>query len=131
MLDSALSSVNTGEVSSILLFLFYSNVVCQIGLSLSVLIIFVSFLPQSILLASIVHYSSAHYGSYLYPLWAHCVGWLISLVSIVWIPLGAIHEMYKNKGCFVQVSKTYLEKETLWLKYKMLQRVRVCEIISY
>ncbi|TWW60412.1 Sodium- and chloride-dependent GABA transporter ine [Takifugu flavidus] len=56
----------------------------------------------SILVSGIVHYSPAHYGSYTYPVWADCVGWFISLASIVWIPLGAIHEMYKNKGSVLQ-----------------------------
>uniref|UniRef100_H2UF88 Transporter n=1 Tax=Takifugu rubripes TaxID=31033 RepID=H2UF88_TAKRU len=61
----------------------------------------------SILVSGIVHYSPAHYGSYTYPVWADCVGWFISLASIVWIPLGAIHEMYKNKGSVLQVSNMF------------------------
>lgn len=36
------------------------------------------------------------------------VGWFVSLVSIVWILLGAIHEMYKNKGSLVQLSKMFI-----------------------
>ncbi|XP_041854310.1 sodium- and chloride-dependent GABA transporter ine [Melanotaenia boesemani] len=56
----------------------------------------------SILTSSIVQYTPPHYGNYWYPLWAQLVGWGISLVSVVWIPLGAIHEICNNKGTLVQ-----------------------------
>ncbi|KAM3611571.1 uncharacterized protein V6R79_020686 [Siganus canaliculatus] len=59
-----------------------------------------------ILISSIAQYTPARYGDYTYPLWAECVGWFISLVSIVWIPLGAIQEMFNNKGSFLQRLKT-------------------------
>uniref|UniRef100_A0A8C6V4E9 Si:ch211-225b11.1 n=1 Tax=Neogobius melanostomus TaxID=47308 RepID=A0A8C6V4E9_9GOBI len=51
-----------------------------------------------ILVASIVQYTPVRYGKYKYPSWAEGVGWGVSLVSIIWIPLGAIHELYINKG---------------------------------
>uniref|UniRef100_A0AAV2MRS4 Transporter n=1 Tax=Knipowitschia caucasica TaxID=637954 RepID=A0AAV2MRS4_KNICA len=51
-----------------------------------------------ILVSSIVHYSPVRYGNYAYPKWADGVGWVVSLVSIIWIPLGAMHEIYINKG---------------------------------
>ncbi|XP_068166192.1 sodium- and chloride-dependent GABA transporter ine [Antennarius striatus] len=63
-------------------------------------------LVLSILISSIVKYSPAQYGTYTYPLWAEYVGWCISMISLVWIPLGAIQEMYKNKGSFLQRLKT-------------------------
>ncbi|KAG8012023.1 Sodium-and chloride-dependent GABA transporter 1 [Nibea albiflora] len=59
-----------------------------------------------ILFSSIIQYTPAKYGKYTYPLWAEWVGWLVSLVSVVWIPLGAIHELCKNKGSFLQRLKT-------------------------
>lgn len=55
-----------------------------------------------ILISSIAQYSPARYGDYKYPLWAEFLGWGISLVSIVWIPLGAIQEIYNNKGSLLQ-----------------------------
>lgn len=61
-----------------------------------------------ILISSIVQYTPARYGNYTYPLWAEWVGWGVSLISIVWIPLGAIHELCNNKGSFVQRLKTAL-----------------------
>ncbi|XP_033829244.1 sodium- and chloride-dependent GABA transporter ine [Periophthalmus magnuspinnatus] len=51
-----------------------------------------------ILVSSIVQYTPVRYGKYKYPHWADSVGWAVSLVSIIWIPLGAIHEIYINKG---------------------------------
>nr|XP_046243354.1 sodium- and chloride-dependent GABA transporter ine [Scatophagus argus] len=55
-----------------------------------------------ILISSIAQYTPARYGKYTYPVWAEWVGWGISLVSIVWIPIGAIQEIYNNKGSFLQ-----------------------------
>ncbi|XP_078106838.1 sodium- and chloride-dependent GABA transporter 1 isoform X1 [Sander vitreus] len=59
-----------------------------------------------ILISSIVQYTPAHYEKYIYPGWAEVVGWGVSLVSIVWIPLGAIQEIYINKGSLLQRLKT-------------------------
>ncbi|XP_040898919.1 sodium- and chloride-dependent GABA transporter 1 isoform X2 [Toxotes jaculatrix] len=59
-----------------------------------------------ILTSSIVQYTPVHYGKYTYPVWAEWVGWGISLISIVWIPLGAIQEIYNNKGSLLQRLKT-------------------------
>ncbi|XP_078106839.1 sodium- and chloride-dependent GABA transporter 1 isoform X2 [Sander vitreus] len=56
-----------------------------------------------ILISSIVQYTPAHYEKYIYPGWAEVVGWGVSLVSIVWIPLGAIQEIYINKGSLLQL----------------------------
>ncbi|XP_032371090.1 sodium- and chloride-dependent GABA transporter 1 isoform X1 [Etheostoma spectabile] len=55
-----------------------------------------------ILISSIVQYTPAHYENYTYPRWAEVVGWGVSLVSIVWIPLGAIQEIYSHKGSLLQ-----------------------------
>ncbi|XP_073322135.1 sodium- and chloride-dependent GABA transporter 1 isoform X2 [Pagrus major] len=61
-----------------------------------------------ILLSSIAQYSPAKYEKYTYPLWAEWAGWGVSLVSIVWIPLGAIQEIYNNKGSLLQRLKRAL-----------------------
>ncbi|XP_078410502.1 sodium- and chloride-dependent GABA transporter ine isoform X1 [Cetorhinus maximus] len=56
-----------------------------------------------ILVSSIIHYTPARYGkTYTYPPWAEGLGWIISLCSIIWIPLGAVHTLYTNKGSFIQ-----------------------------
>ncbi|KAG7489634.1 sodium-and chloride-dependent GABA transporter ine-like isoform X1 [Solea senegalensis] len=59
-----------------------------------------------ILISSIAQYTPVHYGKYSYPAWSEWVGWAVSLISIVWIPLGAIQEICKNKGSFRQRLKT-------------------------
>nr|XP_040050712.1 sodium- and chloride-dependent GABA transporter ine [Gasterosteus aculeatus aculeatus] len=59
-----------------------------------------------ILISSIVYYTPAHYGEYSYPGWAEAVGWCVSLVSIIWIPLGAIQEIKRHKGSLLQRLKT-------------------------
>ncbi|KAM7416657.1 hypothetical protein PAMA_018624 [Pampus argenteus] len=59
-----------------------------------------------ILISSIIHYTPVHYGKYKYPVWAEWVGWGVSLVSIIWVPLGAIHEIYRHKGSLLQRLKT-------------------------
>lgn len=56
-----------------------------------------------ILVSSIVRYSPARYGqTYKYPPWAEGLGWIISLCSIIWIPLAAVHTLYTSKGSFIQ-----------------------------
>lgn len=59
-----------------------------------------------ILVSSIAQFTPAHYGKYTYPVWAECCGWLVSLFSIVWIPLGALHEICNNKGSLIERIKT-------------------------
>uniref|UniRef100_UPI00398F4748 sodium- and chloride-dependent GABA transporter ine-like isoform X1 n=2 Tax=Pristiophorus japonicus TaxID=55135 RepID=UPI00398F4748 len=56
-----------------------------------------------ILVSSIIRYTPAQYGKmYTYPPWAEGLGWIISLCSIIWIPLGAVHTLYTSKGSFIQ-----------------------------
>ncbi|KAM6965248.1 sodium- and chloride-dependent GABA transporter ine [Aplochiton taeniatus] len=71
--------------------------------------VFSPLLVLCILISSIVQYKPARYGkSYTYPAWAEVVGWGISLVSIIWIPLGAIQEIACTKGSLMQRVKTAL-----------------------
>ncbi|MED6269955.1 hypothetical protein CHARACLAT_004805 [Characodon lateralis] len=65
-------------------------------------LLFCPLLILCILGSSIVQYTPPRYGKYIYPVWAKLVGWVISLVSIVWIPLCAIHEIYNSKGSLLQ-----------------------------
>uniref|UniRef100_A0A3B1IIJ0 Transporter n=1 Tax=Astyanax mexicanus TaxID=7994 RepID=A0A3B1IIJ0_ASTMX len=66
-------------------------------------------LVLGILISSIIQYTPARYGkSYTYPLWAEVLGWFISLISIIWIPLGAAHELFRNKGSLLQRLKVAL-----------------------
>ncbi|KAK1792287.1 hypothetical protein P4O66_012243, partial [Electrophorus voltai] len=68
--------------------------VCAVGFLLGI-----PHITRGILISSIVQYTPARYGkSYTYPQWAEVLGWFLSLISIVWIPLGAAHEIWKNKG---------------------------------
>ncbi|CAB1319859.1 unnamed protein product [Coregonus sp. 'balchen'] len=76
--------------------------VCVMGFLLGI-----PHITKCILISSIVQYTPARYGkSYTYPVWAEVVGWGISLVSIVWIPLGALQEICRNKGSLLQRIKT-------------------------
>ncbi|KAL0979342.1 hypothetical protein UPYG_G00183900 [Umbra pygmaea] len=71
--------------------------------------VFAPLLVLGILISCIVQYTPARYGkSYTYPVWAEVVGWGISLISIIWIPLGALQEIYRNKGSLLQRIKTAL-----------------------
>ena len=57
-----------------------------------------------ITLANIVKMKPVEYGDYVYPVWAHLFGAVIAFLSLVWIPVGALHELYKNgNGTFKQV----------------------------
>ncbi|XP_051520709.1 sodium- and chloride-dependent GABA transporter 1-like isoform X2 [Myxocyprinus asiaticus] len=66
-------------------------------------------LVLGILISSIFQYTPARYGkSYTYPVWAEVVGLFISLISIIWIPLGALHELLTTKGSLLQRLKVSL-----------------------
>uniref|UniRef100_A0AAR2JD67 Transporter n=1 Tax=Pygocentrus nattereri TaxID=42514 RepID=A0AAR2JD67_PYGNA len=78
--------------------------VCSVGFLLGI-----PHITRVILISSIIQYTPARYGkSYTYPLWAEVLGWFISLVSIIWIPLGAAHEIWRNKGSLSQRLKVAL-----------------------
>ncbi|XP_075882107.1 sodium- and chloride-dependent GABA transporter 1 isoform X2 [Nelusetta ayraudi] len=59
-----------------------------------------------IMVSSVAQHTSTRYGMYTYPVWAEVLGWGIALVSVVWIPVGAIHEICHLKGSFLQRLKT-------------------------
>ncbi|XP_008335492.1 sodium- and chloride-dependent GABA transporter ine [Cynoglossus semilaevis] len=59
-------------------------------------------LVTCILISSIVQYTPVRYGTYTYPVWADGLGWTISLLSVMWIPLGALQEIWRNKGSLLE-----------------------------
>ncbi|KAL2099988.1 hypothetical protein ACEWY4_004382 [Coilia grayii] len=65
-----------------------------------------------ILISSLVWYTPPQYGkSYQYPVWAQGLGWMFTLASMIWIPLGALHELYLRKGTFLQRIKAAVVPE--------------------
>uniref|UniRef100_A0A3Q3QS97 Transporter n=1 Tax=Monopterus albus TaxID=43700 RepID=A0A3Q3QS97_MONAL len=60
-----------------------------------------------ILIFSIIQFKPAHYENYVFPPWAQGIGWIITLASIIWIPLGAIHTLWVLPGSFMQVIYLY------------------------
>lgn len=73
------------------------------NLLLSIKIVFLLTFMKVIMVSSMAQHTSTHYGKYTYPVWAEVLGWGIALVSVVWIPVGAIHEICNMKGSFLQV----------------------------
>ncbi|XP_028680284.1 sodium- and chloride-dependent GABA transporter 1 isoform X2 [Erpetoichthys calabaricus] len=66
-------------------------------------------LVMTILISSVIQYSPARYGKdYTYPGWAEVLGWFMSLSSIIWIPLGAVHTLYTLPGSLLQRLKLSL-----------------------
>lgn len=55
------------------------------------------------MVTSVIQYTPTRYGKYTYPVWAEVLGWGIALASVVWIPVGAIHEITRHKGSILQV----------------------------
>ncbi|XP_052782178.1 sodium-dependent proline transporter-like [Mya arenaria] len=49
-----------------------------------------------ILVFAWVDYAAVTYGDYVYPGWVDGVGWLLALVSVIWIPGVAIYKLYKE-----------------------------------
>ncbi|CAI9744316.1 sodiumchlorideine-likedependent and chloride-dependent GABA transporter ine-like [Octopus vulgaris] len=52
----------------------------------------------AILIFSMVQYSDLEVGGYVYPKWAIGIGWFITSLSLVCIPLGMIDAVYNSKG---------------------------------
>ncbi|KAJ8043609.1 Sodium- and chloride-dependent GABA transporter ine [Holothuria leucospilota] len=59
-------------------------------------------LISAILIFSIIDYKVVDYDGYVYPPWAEVLGWFFAMVSIICIPLGAIHAMVTSKGSFTE-----------------------------
>ena len=51
-----------------------------------------------------VQYIPVTYGDYVYPWWAECIGIIISLSSMLWIPGYAIYYMMTTPGTWREVS---------------------------
>lgn len=47
---------------------------------------------------------------YVFPLWAELMGWCVAFLSIIAIPLGAVHAIYKADGNTIMQVKTFSEK---------------------
>ena len=45
------------------------------------------------------------YGDYVYPAWCQGLGWCVALLSIMCMPIGAIHTLATSKGSMKDVSK--------------------------
>ncbi|KAL2099891.1 hypothetical protein ACEWY4_004285 [Coilia grayii] len=60
-------------------------------------------LVMATLVASIVQHTPPRYGKcYQFPDWSKAVGWMLTMASIVCIPIGAAHELYCRKGSLVE-----------------------------
>ena len=46
---------------------------------------------------SIIGYTPLTYGEYVYPDWANALGWVIASLSLICVPIGAVHELATNK----------------------------------
>lgn len=58
---------------------------------------------MAILVTSIVQHTPPRYGkSYEFPDWSKAVGWMLTMASIICIPLGAAHELYSRKGSLME-----------------------------
>ncbi|XP_048115318.1 sodium- and chloride-dependent GABA transporter ine-like [Alosa alosa] len=60
-------------------------------------------LVLAVLVASIVQHTPPRYGKwYQFPDWSKAVGWMLTMASIICIPLGALHELYTRKGSLME-----------------------------
>ncbi|XP_066300203.1 sodium- and chloride-dependent GABA transporter 1-like isoform X2 [Branchiostoma lanceolatum] len=69
-------------------------IVCWYGLS--------PILIGGIMIFGFIQYTPVRYGDYYYPGWGQAIGWVIASLSIICLPIGAIHAMLKEKGGFVE-----------------------------
>ncbi|XP_063065961.1 sodium- and chloride-dependent glycine transporter 2-like [Engraulis encrasicolus] len=56
-----------------------------------------------ILVTSIVQHTPPRYGkTYQFPDWSKAVGWMLTMASIICIPIGAAHDLYSRKGSLME-----------------------------
>jgi hypothetical protein len=48
------------------------------------------------------------YGSVEYPFWAHCIGFIMSAASMLWIPGYAIYYLMTQRGSFRDVRNSFI-----------------------
>ena len=58
---------------------------------------------QFILLFGWIDYSPARYGDYYFPPWADALGWLMTISSVIWIPVFMIVLFCRADGGVAQV----------------------------
>ncbi|XP_078589306.1 sodium- and chloride-dependent GABA transporter 1-like [Branchiostoma floridae x Branchiostoma japonicum] len=78
-------------------------IVCWYGLS--------PMLIGGIMVFGFIQYTPVRYGSYYYPGWGQGIGWAIASLSIICLPIGAIHALMKEKGGFVQRLRNALKSK--------------------
>ncbi|XP_071502065.1 sodium- and chloride-dependent GABA transporter ine-like [Diadema antillarum] len=70
----------------------------------------------AILIFSIVDFKPVSYGDYEYPKWCQGLGWCVALLSIIWLPIGAIHTLLTSEGSlkerFLNSLKSDFDDET-------------------
>ncbi|XP_063067168.1 sodium- and chloride-dependent GABA transporter ine-like [Engraulis encrasicolus] len=60
-------------------------------------------LVMATLITSIVQHTPPRYGkTYQFPDWSKAVGWMLTMASIVCIPIGAAHDLYSRKGSLME-----------------------------
>ena len=71
---------------------------------------------QVILVTSMVQHAPRRYGNtYRFPGWAESVTWIVTFLSVMWIPVGAVHELLLRKGTFMAVRRAILhETKCYW-----------------
>ncbi|XP_019615936.1 PREDICTED: sodium-dependent dopamine transporter-like [Branchiostoma belcheri] len=78
-------------------------IVCWYGLS--------PVLIGGIMIFGFIQYTPVRYGDYYYPGWGQAIGWVIASLSIICLPIGAIHALLSEKGGFVQRFKATLKSK--------------------
>ena len=71
--------------------------------------IFFLYLLQSLLMSSICKYTMPSYGHYRFPDWCAVVGWILSLTSVIAIPIVAFYKILTlPRGGFLEVCSKFV-----------------------
>ena len=85
------------------------------GGSLTAFLILYVFSVQCILCFVWLEWRPVHYGSYVFPYWTNILGWVVSIVPVLFIPIVGLAQFVMAKGSFVQVVYTAQSLEGLSL----------------
>ena len=62
------------------------------------------FLPQFVVIVSIINFKPLTYDDYIFPLWANWVGWGIAGSSMVLVPAYIVYKFFSTRGSIREVS---------------------------
>lgn len=90
---------------------------------------------QAIMILALFNYEplTYHNGKYIYPIWAHCIGWGITIATLLCVPGYAIFNVCRAEGtCFSEVRQNFLSfSKSFGLKLESFTEIKEYDKTSH